>query len=103
MYVSHIIWGDHPETGALIEELRKHDSDIITVVVDGEYDMERRGDIVYASKKYIEDARDRDIQEVHYRYIPEGRRMDGVAWRVMGLPVLADSEVSGELEGPRFH
>lgn len=103
MYVSHIIWGDHPETDALIEELRKHESDIITVVVDGEYDMERRGDLVYASKKYIEDARDRDIQEVHYRYIPRERRIDGSAWRVMILPVFADSELSGELDGPGFH
>ena len=103
MYVSHIIWGDHPETDALIEELRKHESDIITVVVDEENGMERHGDVVYVSKEYIESARDRDIQEVHYRYIPMKRRIDGSAWRVMELPVLADSELSEEFDGPGFH
>ncbi|MCG7344777.1 hypothetical protein MHZ92_11570 [Sporosarcina sp. ACRSL] len=86
MLKSHIIWGNYPETEDLIEELQQQELAIITVI-DNEINsgLKRQGDIVYASKEYVEDARLSQVSQVtefHYYYIAPPRRKDGVAWKV---------------------
>lgn len=80
---THIIWGNYPETEDLIEELQQEELAIITVVDDEmKSGLKRRGDIVYASKKYVEDVRLSQVTEFHYYYIAPPRRKDGIAWKV---------------------
>lgn len=85
MVKSHIIWGNYPETETLIEELQQHELDMnIITVIDDEMksSLKRRGDIVYASKEYVEHARLSQVTEFHYYYIPPIRRRGCVAWKV---------------------
>ncbi|MCM3745105.1 hypothetical protein M3193_13275 [Sporosarcina luteola] len=83
MFRSHIIWGNYPETEDLIEELQQHELDMITVIDDDmKRSLKRQGDIVYASREYVEDARLSQVTEYHYYYISPFRRIGGNAWKV---------------------
>lgn len=84
MHRSHIIRRNYPETGTLIQELQQNELDKITVIDDEEMKngLKRLGNIVYASKEYVEDARLSHVTEFNYYYIAPFRRKSGDAWKV---------------------
>ncbi|WP_262176535.1 hypothetical protein [Saccharococcus sp. Marseille-Q5394] len=85
MFKTHIIWGNFSETEDLIEELKKNDDLDIITVIDHEVkkcSLKRLGDITYASKEYVENARLSQVTEFHYYYIAPPKRKGGPAWKV---------------------
>ncbi|MGN7385487.1 hypothetical protein [Sporosarcina sp. SAFN-015] len=91
MTKTHIIWGDYPETKDLIKKLQQDDElDIITVIeLEAKNSfLRRKGDIIYASKDYVEHARNIEVTEFHYYYIPPSKRIDGDAWKVNKMNVM---------------
>ncbi|MCM3709186.1 hypothetical protein [Sporosarcina luteola] len=85
MFTTHIIWGEYPETEVLIKELQQNDDLDIITVIDPEAKnsfLKKKGDITYASRDYVEDARNSQVIEFHYYYIPPSKRIDGAAWKV---------------------
>lgn len=76
--------GKYPETGALIERLRKFELDIITVIDQDikNNSMQKKDGIIYATKDFLKAAKTDLVTEYHYHNIAPGKRMDGVAWKV---------------------
>lgn len=91
MTKAHIIWGEYPETKDLINKLQQDDDlDIITVIeLEAKKSfLKRKGDITYASRDYVEHARNSEVTEFHYYYIPPSKRIDGDAWKVNRMNVM---------------